>query len=1080
MRWIAGIAIFLAIVCAALWLARKPIAKSFAERWCASQELTCTFEFAALEFDDIRIDALKVDSADKSDLITAAKAEIYLDWPKPFKPALTKIVIDEPTLKPSFDGQSFSLGGLEDLGGASGESAGPPPEIFITDGQLELDTPAGTVRGAFSASGLLPKNGEASFSLAPTELSQNGNQVSLQSGELNLRAENAELTGKLRLEIAAASLNGLQITDLSLNGMIADAASPKIEWSFESERLNQNGMIDIAGISAQGAVQLFDFDMSEQASMLDAISNVTAIGSATRVETGDFEGSTIEFEILGAQDTVSPPMLEVELAGFDLISPYANVRKGSVGWIGSIDVESRTYNGGGNLILENARIDENIRQLVTKNIGADGVLSGHLSALRQALERGLSNVSTGAQYRVQGTFGSDWNVSLPGTIALNSRSGLSVLMTPAQSGEGGIQVTETGLQYAGLIDIKGGGAPTLKADVRNFTLTQDETSLQTGGFTIAPWTEADITLRARLNRFGFRSKPSTTSAEALGEVGFDGPIYGLDLNNARVFGGVSALRGAEGWRAQTLDRDCLGLDIDSVRIGGTFDLSKIAFPICPEDGRFIRQNSGHAEGKVSLGDVAVQIQGKDIAGTAALQDANLNWSTENGLQFEVQAEQLDFPTTIGTRTLRAISDAPSVSLFVNETTRLQASLENTVLSGSLVPANVTIGTTNLRSKIIPSGLTGSARSTDVRITDINADPIYRPLVAEFDASFDGTGMNLFGPVSLDRDVDIPIADAKLQLDLVRLNGTASVKSRELVFVPKGFQPTNLSDRVRSLFSNGRGSLAGSADFNINRGALSGVGEVAFKDFGFDTFRIGAIEGVTGSITFSDILALTTPPSQQVTIKRINPGIQLDNGTLAFQILGGREANIETAVWPFAGGTLEVEPNRWTIAGVSDVVTINARQIELAELVDALSLPDVQASGTVSGTFPLELRGGSTIIKNALLVADAKGGTLKYTGEAVNQAASTDQTVSAAFTALRDFRFKVLELGIDGNLVGDIVVSLNLLGFNPEVFGGADFKFNIAIDSKLAQLIQSGRDLTGTSIITETVVNEVRSNRASQP
>ena len=106
--------------------------------------------------------------------------------------------------------------------------------------------------------------------------------------------------------------------------------------------------------------------------------------------------------------------------------------------------------------------------------------------------------------------------------------------------------------------------------------------------------------------------------------------------------------------------------------------------------------------------------------------------------------------------------------------------------------------------------------------------------------------------------------------------------------------------------------------------------------------------------------------------------------------------------------------------------------------------------------------------------------MKYTGEAVNQAASTDQTVSAAFTALRDFRFKVLELGIDGNLVGDIVVSLNLLGFNPEVLGGADFKFNIAIDSKLAQLIQSGRDLTGTSIITETVVNEVRSNRASQP
>ena len=57
-------------------------------------------------------------------------------------------------------------------------------------------------------------------------------------------------------------------------------------------------------------------------------------------------------------------------------------------------------------------------------------------------------------------------------------------------------------------------------------------------------------------------------------------------------------------------------------------------------------------------------------------------------------------------------------------------------------------------------------------------------------------------------------------------------------------------------------------------------------------------------------------------------------------------------------------------------------------------------------------------------------------------------------ALKDFRFEVLKIGLDGNLAGSMVLSLDMLGRNPAVLNGKAFQMNISIDSELAKLVNS--------------------------
>ena len=353
---------------------------------------------------------------------------------------------------------------------------------------------------------------------------------------------------------------------------------------------------------------------------------------------------------------------------------------------------------------------------------------------------------------------------------------------------------------------------------------------------------------------------------------------------------------------------------------------------------------------------------------------------------------------------------------------------------------------------------GRATVREVEIADLHTDPYFNPVLAILTAEFEQGAMHMTGPVRLAASGQT-IADVVMDMDLASLTGTASLQGRRLVFSNPGLQPADISGRLSGALPNARGSMQAVAQFVIDRGQLAGTGEIVVEELGVDTFRLGPVDGVTGRIIFSDLLTLTTEPAQELTVGRVNPGIVLEEGRIVFQLVGGRELRLETAIWPFAGGELLIVPAIWHISGDIDRIIVRATGISLSALAEILSVPDLTASGTVSGVFPIDIIGPNAYIRNASLKADAAGGRLSYSGRISDQAAQSNEYAKLAFDALRDFEFTVLELGVDGNIAGEVVVRLQLVGLNQEVLGGTQFKFGIEVASNLAQLIQTGRSAT---------------------
>jgi hypothetical protein len=226
----------------------------------------------------------------------------------------------------------------------------------------------------------------------------------------------------------------------------------------------------------------------------------------------------------------------------------------------------------------------------------------------------------------------------------------------------------------------------------------------------------------------------------------------------------------------------------------------------------------------------------------------------------------------------------------------------------------------------------------------------------------------------------------------------------------------------------------------------------------------------------------------VTVARVNPGIPLTDGRIVFDLREDGILHLDTVTFPFGGGTLALAPFDWALEGglKEQSVAVTAHAIGLAEMVEILKLPDTVATGTVSGKFPIEFSGNSVLIRDARLKADDPGGRLSYTGGAVDAAAGQDANASLAFDALRDLKFDVLEIGVNGDLSGDLRADILLAGKNIQPLpvknnvvlpAGQAFEFAIGFDLPIGKMIESNLGLLSQQDVIDAALELLDVDRA---
>jgi hypothetical protein len=311
------------------------------------------------------------------------------------------------------------------------------------------------------------------------------------------------------------------------------------------------------------------------------------------------------------------------------------------------------------------------------------------------------------------------------------------------------------------------------------------------------------------------------------------------------------------------------------------------------------------------------------------------------------------------------------------------------------------------------------------VTDRDANPRFYPLKTNdlkltVGGDYVRASGGLYHPAS-----GALVTDVSIEHRLSTGAGHAILDVPGLTFGPS-LQPeeiTRLTEGVIALV-NGTISGRGRIDWTAS-GKVTSSGDFSTANLDLAA-PFGPVTGMAGTVHFIDLLGLTTPPGQVMTVKSINPGILVENGVIRYQLLPNQLVRIERGEWPFMGGRLILHEtvlnfNRPT----AKRLTFEVLGLDAHTFVQTLGFKELDASGTFDGVLPMIFDESGGRIVGGRLDSRPGGGELAYNG-VVNKA-DLGTMGNIAFNALRDLRFKSMIIRLDGDLAGEFTSRLAIDG-----------------------------------------------------
>lgn len=540
----------------------------------------------------------------------------------------------------------------------------------------------------------------------------------------------------------------------------------------------------------------------------------------------------------------------------------------------------------------------------------------------------------------------------------------------------------------------------------------------------------------RISSAGGTTRIATT-ATLTGPLG-SGSIEGLTVPIAATFAASGALHVGEG---------CTPIGFTRLQLASlTLDPGRVT--VCGQP-LLLRSPDGATRIAITANDVAL----KGRTGTAPLTLAAARLDLTGTTRFT--AEQLAI-------TLGAPEDDPTRLAIA----RLDGSLGEGGLAGTFGDAAGSIR----HMPLALSGATGSWRLDQgalhlagaLGVADRADAPRFVPLTAGgvklslVDGRIDASA-SLHSP-----RYDTPVATVTLTHDLASGKGGARFDMPALTFVKNRFQPEMLTPLTLGIIANTGGTITGKGRIDWSADTLTSSGD-------FHTDRIdlaaafGPVSGISGSVHFTDLLGLVTAPHQEAHIAEINPGVIVADGVVHYQLLGSDRVQVEDAVWPFAGGTLSLQPSLldFSLTGQRRL-TFQVAKLDAGAFIQQLDFPNISATGTFDGQLPIIFDASGGRIEGGVLKSE-KGGRLAYVGELSNAELGTMGKL--AFDALKAIRYSTLSISLDGKLDGEIVSRVGFQGVRQVTANSSlvarlvhnlPFRFNIEIHAPFRGLVGSAQ------------------------
>jgi len=594
-----------------------------------------------------------------------------------------------------------------------------------------------------------------------------------------------------------------------------------------------------------------------------------------------------------------------------------------------------------------------------------------------------------------------------------------------------------GLRIEGDAAVRGGGLPSVRA-----TLAQAAPGTAiVGSAVIAPYDAPGARLALAPVRF---SAGGGGTSRITTRVMLSGP-----LGDGRVDDLAVPLEATWGRGGLVVNRTCAAVGFARLRTNGV-DLPRSAVTVCPQDDAMLRLANGKLGGGGRIG--GARLAGRLGSSPLTLAVQRAGWTLADG-RFAAGgvAVRLGAPDRV---TRLDIAD-------------LSGALARGGAAGRFGGAGGQIGAVPL----VLSGATGGWRFAQgvlgldgvMTVADAAAVARFRPLAAQGVTLALKAGRITAGGTLVEPSRTVRVADVTIVHDLSAGTGHADLAVPGIVFGPK-FQPEVLTPLTLGVVADVVGTVAGAGHIRWTpQGVTSdGVFRTANTDL---AAAFGPVTGIAGEVRFTDLLALATAPGQVATVKSINPGIAVTDGTIRYQLLPGTRISVEEGVWPFAGGSLRLEPTLLDFGSPQERrMTFRVTGMEAAQFLQQFDFKNLDATGVFDGVLPMVFDTSGGRIIDGRLVVRPGGGSIAYVGEITQK--DVGFWGNYAFQALKSLQYRNLSLVMNGPLAGEMITEVKFAGISQGKGAKRNFLFdrlqklplvfNIRVRAPFRQLIDSAQ------------------------
>ena len=592
-----------------------------------------------------------------------------------------------------------------------------------------------------------------------------------------------------------------------------------------------------------------------------------------------------------------------------------------------------------------------------------------------------------------------------------------------------------GPRLAGRLTLGGGGLPA--TEVR---LTQATPGAAIGGTaTIARYARRG----AVLDLAPLTVTPTSDGTRLRTDVTLSGPLPGGRIERLSLPLDVRLGRGG----TLTLAPGCAALRFDRL-IVSSLALDRSALTLCPIGGALVRVRDGQVSGGARLEHLALRgaLGGAPLRLTAA--DARLRLA-ERGFALS------DVAALIG---------APDRATRI-EAARIDGTLGGTGVAGRFAGAGGAIANVPL----VMSAAVGEWRFADgalaldgaLTVADQAAPARFEPLAARGVTLTLRDGAIAAAGTLLEPSTGTRVAEVTIAHRLAAGTGSAHLAVPGITF-GDSLQPDKLTRLTFGVIADVRGTVNGAGDIAWSPQGVTSTG--SFTTPGTDlAAAFGPVEGVAGTISFTDLLALESAPGQVATVRSINPGVPVLDGRIIYQTLPNTRVRVTEGRWPFAGGTLTLEPTLLDFGtDQGRRLTFRVDRMDAGKFLQQFDFKNLSATGTFDGVLPMLFDASGGRIEDGRLVARAGGGSIAYLGELTEK--DLGFWGNLAFQSLRSLTYRDLAVEMNGPLAGEMVTGVRFAGIRQGQGAKSNFllrrltrlpiRFNITIRAPFRGLIDS--------------------------